>query len=69
MDKARKGTPPAGLLYQPYPKKTLMPIMEDICEAHQWQSESGGEHSAVVNLKQDLEDAANVEAGCPPGLD
>lgn len=36
-------------------------IMEDIREAHRGRSESGPEHSAIAELKQDLEDVANFK--------
>ena len=36
-------------------------IMEDIREAHRGRSESGPEHSAISDLKQDLEDVANFK--------
>jgi transcriptional regulator with XRE-family HTH domain len=36
-------------------------IMEDIREAHRGRSESGPEHSAIADLKQDLEDVANFK--------
>lgn len=36
-------------------------IMDDIREAHRGRSESGPEHSAIAELKQDLEDVANFK--------
>ena len=36
-------------------------IMEDIREAHRGRNESGAEHSAIADLKQDLEDVANFK--------
>ena len=36
-------------------------IMEDIREKHRGRSESGPEHSAIADLKQDLEDVANFK--------
>lgn len=36
-------------------------IMEDIREKHRGRSESGEEHSAIADLKQDLEDVANFK--------
>lgn len=36
-------------------------IMGDIREAHQGRNESGPEHSAIADLKQDLEDVANFK--------
>ena len=36
-------------------------IMEDIREAHRGRSESGPEHSAIAELKQDLDDVANFK--------
>ena len=36
-------------------------IMEDIREIHRGRSESGPEHSAIADLKQDLEDVANFK--------
>lgn len=39
-------------------------IMEDIWEAHRGRSESGLEHSAIAELKQNLEDVANFKGSC-----
>lgn len=36
-------------------------IMEDIREVHRGRSESGPEHSAIAEFKQDLEDVANFK--------
>ena len=36
-------------------------IMEDIREAHRGRSESGPDHSAIAEFKQDLEDVANFK--------
>ena len=36
-------------------------IMEDIRKAHRGRSESGPDHSAIAELKQDLEDVANFK--------